>query len=356
MTKRTKVLVVDDSALMRQMLTSILSQADDIEVVGSAPNADVARRKINKLNPDVVTLDVELPGMDGLAFLEKIMRLRPTPVVMISGLTQENSEAALLALEIGAVDVIAKSKVNVDLTLLEKESEIVDKVRAAARAKLDVLPGTDNGDPAVTQPVQPPANYMPQSKVVVIGASAGGVEAIREVLTHMPPDCPSVLITQHMPVNYTRNFAARLDRMCPVAVRQAGHLDPVQPGTVYIAPGDRHLELGKTASGYRCVLSDGEEVSGHKPSVDVLFHSAARTAGSEAIGVILTGMGRDGSEGLMAMRRAGALTLGQDERSSMIYGMPRVAFEAGAIVRQLPLKRVAPALIEACRAGDGEYK
>ncbi len=356
MAKRTKVLVVDDSSLMRQMLTSILSQAPDMEVVGTAPDAKVARRKINQLNPDVVTLDVELPGMDGIAFLDKIMRLRPTPVVMISGLTQENSEAALQALEIGAVDVIAKSKVNVDLTLAEKESEIVEKVRAAARARLDVLPKRDQGSPPAARSIQLPANYLAQSKIPVIGASAGGVEAIREVLDQMPKDCPGMLIAQHMPVNFTRNFAARLDSLCPFTVRQAEHHDPIRPGTVYAAPGDRHLELGKWRNGYRCVLGDGPLVSGHKPSVDTLFHSAARVAGPQAIGVILTGMGRDGTAGLQALRQTGALTIGQDERTSMIYGMPRVAYEAGAVARQLPLRKVAPALIEACRSDDGEDK
>lgn len=354
MTGPIRVVIVDDSSLMREMLSDILSEADDIEVVGAAPDPYIAREMVKKFNPDVLTLDVEMPRMNGLAFLEKVMVLRPMPVVMISGLTQENSEVAFRALEIGAFDIISKSKINVDLTLIEKETEIIEKVRAAAQANMTVVATRKREARLKSDFVAPPKGYDPVSKIIAIGASAGGVEAIREILAELPGNCPGIVITQHMPANFTASFARRLDTLCAMEVRLATNGAAILPGRVYIADGDRHLEVVTTKAGYCCQLSGVAPVSGHRPSVDVLFNSMA-VLGHRGVGVLLTGMGRDGAEGLLAMKNAGALTLGQDEATSMVYGMPRVAFEIGAACRQLPLRRMAEAILKSCSeasAGD----
>lgn len=347
MTSPIRVLIVDDSSLMREILTSILSAAEGIEVVGAAPDPYIAREMVKKLNPDVLTLDVEMPRMNGIAFLEKIMSLRPMPVVMISGLTQENSEVALRALEIGAFDVVAKSKLNVDTNLADKEEEIVEKVRAASRANMGVVTVRRKESQLKAEFETLPKGYDPASKVIAIGASAGGVEAIREVLAGLPADCPGIVITQHMPSTFTNNFARRLNTLCAMEVTQAVNGAPIVPGKVYIADGGYHLSIRKMNSGFCCQLSDLPPVSGHKPSVDVLFKSAA-AFGNHVVGIMLTGMGRDGAEGLLAMKKAGALTYGQDEATSMVYGMPRVAFELGAVGRQLPLRRMASMILQAC--------
>lgn len=343
-----RVLVVDDSAVMRQMLTNVLTADPEIEVVGTAPDPHVARERIKALNPDVVTLDVEMPRMDGLTFLRKIMTLRPTPVVMVSSLTQAGAEVTLEALEIGAVDFVAKNSAdlaNPDGMALELQT----KVKAAARTRMGMRRGA-----TVQAKVRAPRTAGSSEKIVFIGASTGGVEALKTVLMGLPPDCPPVLITQHMPPRFTAAFAERLNRECPMAVCEAVHEQPIEHGNVYIAPGAHHLQFARHKGRNICVLSDGPPVSGHRPSVDVLFQSAAGVVGKAAVGVILTGMGKDGADGLHAMRKAGAYTIGQDEGSSLIYGMPRAAFERGAVIRQHPLNHIAEAILDACEAhADG---
>jgi len=346
-TSPVRVLVVDDSALMRQLISDMLSEDPEIEVVGTAPDPYVARDRIKALNPDVLTLDIEMPHMDGVTFLRKIMALRPMPVVMISTLTQVGAETTLEALEIGAVDFIAKPVNDASPALGEMAAELQAKVKAAARTRVRA----HRADPPRRRPPLPPLNRS-TGKVVLIGASTGGVEALKELLLRLPVDCPPVLVTQHMPARFTPAFAQRLDNECPMMVSEATHNQRIEAGHVYIAPGAFHLELARVGSHFECSLNDGPTVSGHRPSADVLFRSAARVAGSMAIGVILTGMGKDGAEGLLELRQIGAMTLGQDEASSLIYGMPRVAFERGAVIRQRPLSEMADAIIDACGAGS----
>jgi two-component system, chemotaxis family, protein-glutamate methylesterase/glutaminase len=338
-----RVLVVDDSAVMRQLLTTLLEADPDIKVVGTAADPQIARERIKALNPDVITLDIEMPHMDGLTFLRKIMTLRPTPVVMISTLTQRGADTTFEALEIGAVDFIAKPTEGLAEALAELAGEIQAKVKAAAGSRV----GIRRAVPArsVARPQQP---RRLADKIVFVGASTGGVEALKALLLGLPADCPPVLITQHMPPRFTLGFAQRLDRECAMRVSEATHDEPIEPGHVYIAPGSHHLEIARQGSRNICRLSDGPTVSGHRPSVDVLFRSAARVTGKKAVGAILTGMGKDGAEGLLELRRAGAITLGQDEGSSLIYGMPRVAFERGAVMRQHPLEHMAEAILDAC--------
>jgi two-component system chemotaxis response regulator CheB len=338
-----RVLIVDDSAVMRQTLSSLLASDPDIEVVGTASDPHIARERIKALNPDVVSLDVEMPRMDGLTFLRKIMALRPTPVVMVSTLTQAGAEITLEALEAGAVDFIAKPT---DLRHAREQfaQELQAKIKAAARSRVRV-----RGPATARRPVR--SLVHSRNRIVFIGASTGGVEALKTVLMHLPPECPPILITQHMPARFTTAFADRLDRECPMRVSEARDGDAVEAGHVYIAPGSHHLRIEMRAGRPFCALSEDAPVSGHRPSVDVLFHSAAQVARAAAVGVILTGMGKDGAEGLLAMRQAGATTLGQDENSSLIYGMPRVAFERGAVMRQYPLADIGDAIIDACEAG-----
>lgn len=338
-----RVLVVDDSAVMRQYLSSLLSEDPEIEVVGTAPDPHVARERIKALNPDVVTLDVEMPRMDGLTFLRKIMTLRPTPVVMVSTLTQAGTDVTLEALEIGAVDFVAKPTADLASAANDLAIELQTKVKAAARTRVGMRRGLS------AQPkLRPQRPRGAIEKIVMVGASTGGVEALKTLLMGLPVDCPATLVTQHMPPRFTAAFAERLNRECPMTVSEATHEEPIEPGHVYIAPGAYHLQLARQKGTNICVLSDSAPVSGHRPSVDVLFHSAASVAGNMAVGVILTGMGKDGADGLLAMRKAGAVTLGQDEDSSLIYGMPRVAFERGAVMRQYPLTQMADAILDAC--------
>jgi len=343
---KIKVLIVEDSAVMRKILKEILSQDPEIDVLGTAPDVQVARRKMKDLNPDVVTLDVELPGMDGLTFLEKIMRLRPTPVVMISGYTRANSEAALRALEIGAVDIVSKSSVNLDTSLAEESDEILEKVKAASRAKVGGV-GL-NATPVTNRPVKTSLAIAQSQFVICIGASAGGVEAMRHVVEALPGDTPPILYAQHMPKEYTRRFAERLDAIGQLTVIEAEDGLRLSNGHLYLAPGDWHLSVDRVNGAFVCRLDQNERVSQHRPSIDVLFRSAARVAGDRAIGVLLTGMGKDGAAGLLEMRDAGCITLGQDEATSMIYGMPRVAAEMGAVQRQVPLRKVAEEILSAC--------
>jgi two-component system chemotaxis response regulator CheB len=343
MSGRVRVLVVDDSAVMRQLLSTLLSSDPEIEVVGTASDPYVARERIKALNPDVVTLDVEMPRMDGVTFLRKLMTLHPMPVVMISTLTQAGAEITLEALEIGAVDFIAKPTSNLAQNMSALADELRTKVRAAGRTRVRARRSTRT--PRI---LRHDKSLGRTGKIVVIGASTGGVEAIKEVLLGLPPDCPPTLITQHMPPRFTTTFAERLNRECPMTVLEASDGQIVEPGHVYIAPGSHHLELDRNGIHNKCRLSDGPPVSGHRPSVDALFRSAARVAGRMSVGVILTGMGKDGAEGLFELRQTGAVTLGQDEESSLIYGMPRAAFDRGAVMRQCSLTRMADAILEAC--------
>lgn len=340
MTTPVRVVVVDDSPSMLAVLSRILSADPEIEVVGVAPEPHAARAMIKELNPDVVTLDVEMPGMDGLSFLEKIMRLRPMPVVMCSTLTARGTEVTIEALRLGAVDCIAKPSGNP--LEIERNAALLRKtVKTAARSQ--VRPS------AALSPAKTAATGAPFRDVVIaIGSSTGGVEALFSLVAALPSDCPPVVIVQHMPAGFTGGFAARLNSVCDVKVVEAVDGTPIERGTVYIAPGgERHMELSSDQRRIR--LRTGDPVGGHRPSVDVLFNSVARS-GVGAVGVILTGMGADGAEGLLAMRQAGARTLGQNRETCVVYGMPRAAFELGAVERQFSLSAMPEAILAACRS------
>jgi two-component system chemotaxis response regulator CheB len=342
--KPIRVVVVDDSALMRQMISAMLTAEPGIEVVAVANDPYQAREQIKATNPDVVTLDVEMPRMDGITFLEKIMTLRPLPVVMVSSLTQTGTDATLRALEIGAVDCVAKPAGGMIAEgKAQFREELVAKVRAAASARIRPRKLVEPATPATVGP-----GYSSSEIVVAIGASTGGVEALHRVLQALPADSPAVVITQHMPPAFTASFAARLDRECAIVVTEARDGVRVLPGHAYIAPGGRHLELGRSGANYLCKLHDGPPVSGHRPSVDVLFRSVARSAGRNALGVIMTGMGRDGADGLLEMRNAGARTMGQDEASCVVYGMPKVARDVGAVEVEVPLQKIASEIVARC--------
>lgn len=342
MPRKIRVVVVDDSTLMREMLKDILSREPDMEVAGTARDPFEARELIKASNPDVVTLDVEMPRMDGLSFLEKIMTLRPTPVVMVSSLTREGADATIRALELGAIDCVAKPG-GPDLS--DFAAELVGKIRVASTARLTMR---RPAAPADTLPA--PRRAAAGKRFIAIGASTGGVERIRDVLAAMPADCPPIVITQHMGPSYVPSFAARLDKLSQPSVRVATAGARLTVGTVLIAPGDRHLVIARDALGHVCQIQDTPPVSGHRPSVDVMFQSVARSAGPAAVGVILSGMGRDGAAGMLAMRQAGAFTIGETEASCVVYGMPRAARDAGAVAVELPLAQI-PA--EMLRAIDG---
>jgi two-component system, chemotaxis family, protein-glutamate methylesterase/glutaminase len=343
---QTRVLIVDDSALVRQMLSQLLSSDPAITVVGAAPDPFVAREMIKSLNPDVVTLDIEMPRMDGLAFLEKIMTLRPMPVVMISSLTQKGADIALRALEIGAVDYIAKPTIGLSDGFLSLRDEIVAKVKAAAKARVRPL----SGEVRTTARPLSGGGYSSSEKMIAIGASTGGVEALQSLLTVFPPDAPAIMVTQHMPASFTASFAKRLNQFCAVTVTQAQDQERVLPGHAYIAPGGFHLELARSGANYICRVHEQPPVSGHRPSVDVLFRSVAKAAGANAVGIILTGMGNDGAAGLLEMRRAGASTIGQDEATCVVYGMPKAAHDCGATEIELPIQKIPEQVLHHCRA------
>ncbi|HWA61375.1 MAG TPA: chemotaxis response regulator protein-glutamate methylesterase [Caulobacteraceae bacterium] len=332
-----RVVIVDDSPTMRGLISATLRRDPELEVVGSAGDPFEARQMIKDLNPDVITLDIEMPNMNGLEFLEKIMRLRPMPVVMVSTLTQAGADATLRALELGAVDCVAKPT---GASVGEALSELARKVKTAARASVRPV--------GAFRAAAPREGYGPSEGIVAIGSSTGGVEALLTVLSSFPSNCPPTVITQHMPATFTRSFAARLDRICGAHVEEATDGAPLQTGRIYLAPGgETHLEVVR-AGGLRCRLRSGDLISGHRPSVDALFNSVAHAAGPGAVGAILTGMGRDGAQGLKAMRDAGAHTIGQDEASCVVYGMPRAAFELGAVERQATLGDIGPALLSLC--------
>ncbi|MDE2579872.1 MAG: chemotaxis response regulator protein-glutamate methylesterase [Hyphomicrobiales bacterium] len=321
--RQTRVLIVDDSRTMQRLVEQALDD-NDIEVVGFASDAHEAREAIKRLNPDVITLDVEMPGLDGLAFLERLMRLRPTPVVMVSNLTARGADTSLRALELGAVECVCKPGPGSD----EGFNELAAIVKSARRARL-----RRPYDDSRTRPVN--SGFRSDGRILAIGASTGGVEALLTLVSQFPANCPPTMIAQHMPALFTKSFAERLNRHCAAQVREAFQGAPLAPGNVYLAPGGRaHLTLRRGNNGFFCHLDESEAVNGHRPSVDALFRSVAKTARASATGVILTGMGRDGAEGLLEMRRAGAATFGQDAQSSVIYGMPRVAWEIGAVQQQ----------------------
>lgn len=334
-----KVLIVDDSATMRAMIAAVLRCDSEILVVGEAADPLEARQAIKSLNPDVVTLDVEMPNMNGIDFLEKIMRLRPTPVIMLSTLTTRTAETTLRALEIGAFDCIAKPSPGNENSL----SELPAKIKLAYRSHRRKVTASPRDRSGLGSPI---ANYDWDGRLVAIGASTGGVEALIEVISKFPSNCPATVITQHMPPTFTASFAQRLNRLCAADVKEATDGAALRCGSVYLAPGgDSHLEIvGR--NGPVCRLRSADKINGHRPSVDALFHSVAKL-GAAAVGIILTGMGSDGAQGLLAMRQAGAQTFGQDEQSCVVYGMPKVAFERGAVKVQLPLNRIASEVMRA---------
>lgn len=340
---KIRVLCVDDSALVRGLMTEIINSQPDMEVVATAPDPLVARELIKQHNPDVLTLDVEMPRMDGLDFLERLMRLRPMPVLMVSSLTERGSEITLRALELGAVDFITKPRLGIRDGLMEYSELIADKIRATSRARLRPQTPASAAAPAPARLTRPLAST---EKIVVIGASTGGTEAIKDVLQPLPPDSPAILITQHMPAGFTRSFAQRLDSLCAVTVSEAVHGERVLPGHVYLAPGgEMHMKLARSGANYVIELEAGPPVNRHRPSVDVLFESAAATAGKNAIGVILTGMGKDGASGLLSLKRAGAQTLAQDEASCVVFGMPREAIALGAADEIVPLGNMSERIL-----------
>jgi two-component system chemotaxis response regulator CheB len=351
---RTRVVVIDDSALIRRILTEIINSEPDMEVVAQAPDPLVAREQIRTLNPDVITLDVEMPKMDGLAFLEKLMRLKPTPVVMVSTLTERGSETTLRALELGAVDFVSKPKIDIANGMQEYAAEITDKIRAAAVARVRRLAPqpVDAREAGSALPVRPASGWSTE-KLIIVGASTGGTEAIREFLEPLPPDIPGILITQHMPEAFTRSFARRLDGLCRITVKEAGDGERILPGHAYIAPGHSHLLVRRSGANYMTELSQSEPVNRHRPSVDVLFRSAAAHVGRNAIGVILTGMGRDGAAGMREMHDAGAWNVAQDEESCVVFGMPKEAINSGGVDEVLPLRSISQAVIGQITARGG---
>ena len=355
MNNQIKVLVVDDSPAVRQTMTEVLSADPDITVIGAAADPYQAVAIMRDSAPDVITLDIEMPRMDGLTFLQRIMTQHPIPVVICSSHATDGSEATLRALEYGAVDIITKPKIATETFLAEAQITICDAVKAAARVRPDRLAARTASRKkltadAILAKAAPGAKVAVTDKIVIIGASTGGTEAIGAVLEALPAECPGVLIVQHMPEGFTRSFAHSLDSFCRLKVQEAADSDAVQPGNAYIAPGGKHLLLKRTGSRFFIEVRDGPLVSRHRPSVDVLFRSAARFAGSNAIGVILTGMGDDGAQGLKEMHDAGARTFAQDEASSVVFGMPKEAIRLGGVDKVLPLGDIPAAILRACQA------
>ena len=355
---KTRVVVVDDSALVRSLLTEIINRQPDMECIGAASDPLVAREMIRNLNPDVITLDVEMPRMDGIDFLSRLMRLRPMPVVMVSTLTERGADVTLRALELGAIDFVAKPKIGVSDGLRQLGAQITEKIRIAAKARVRKLsapsaPATETSAPARTSAAHGPIGRLSTEKIIFIGASTGGTEATREVLMGLPPDSPAVVITQHMPPGFTRSYAARLDGLCRIRVKEASDGERILPGHAYIAPGGHHLSVERSGANYVARVQVGEPVNRHMPSVEVLFKSAARVVGPNALGIMLTGMGADGARAMKEMRDAGSYNLGQDEASCVVFGMPREAIAAGAAHEVLSLSQIAPHLVERLRSTSG---
>jgi two-component system chemotaxis response regulator CheB len=353
-TGKTRVVVVDDSALVRSLLAQIIDREPDMQCVGAACDPYAAREMIRTLNPDVITLDVEMPRMDGIDFLGKLMRLRPMPVLMVSTLTERGADVTLRALELGAVDFVAKPKIGVADGLQALATDITEKIRIAARAQVRRAPAAAPAPSTQGAPAAPPAlGRLSTEKLIFIGASTGGTEATKELLLGLPSDAPAVLITQHMPPGFTTSYAARLDGLCRLRVKEASDGERVLPGHAYIAPGGLHLSVERSGANYVARVRDGAPVNRHKPSVEVLFRSAAQAVGPNALGVMLTGMGADGARAMREMRDAGSHNLCQDEASCVVFGMPREAIAAGAAHEVLPLKDIAGRLIERLRATAG---
>ncbi|CAN5273408.1 chemotaxis response regulator protein-glutamate methylesterase [soil metagenome] len=366
---KTRVVVVDDSALVRSLLGEIINRQPDMECVGAAADPLIAREMIRNLNPDVITLDIEMPRMDGIDFLAKLMRLRPMPVVMVSTLTERGAEVTMRALELGAIDFVAKPKIGVADGLKLLAEDITDKVRIASKARMrkPIIPGAPATAPVAPQgsaghaaasaapraSVSSSVGRLSTEKIIFIGASTGGTEATKEVLMSMPADSPAVVITQHMPPGFTKSYAARLDGLCRIRVAEAKDGERILPGHAYIAPGGFHLSVERSGANYVARVQDGEAVNRHKPSVEVLFKSAARVAGPNALGIMLTGMGADGAKAMKEMRDAGSFNLVQDEATCVVFGMPREAIAAGAADEVLPLGQIAPRLIERLRSTLG---
>ena len=368
---KTRVVVVDDSALVRSMLTEIINRQPDMECIGAAADPLVAREMIRNLNPDVITLDVEMPRMDGIDFLSKLMRLRPMPVVMVSTLTERGAEVTLKALELGAIDFVAKPKIGVADGLRQLSDDITDKIRVASKARIHRLApaaGTTSAAAAGARPAGAPGaaaapkpavatpllGRLSTEKLIFIGASTGGTEATKDVLIGLPADSPAVVITQHMPPGFTRNYAARLDGLCKISVREASDGERILPGHAYIAPGGMHLSVERSGANYIARVQDGDPVNRHKPSVEVLFKSAARVVGPNAIGIMLTGMGADGAKAMREMKDAGAYCVAQDEASCVVFGMPREAINAGAVQEVLPLGKISQHVLDHLRATVGQ--
>ena len=343
---RIRVLIVDDSAIVRKVLTDALLPEPDIEVVGTAPDPFVARDKILSLQPDVITLDIEMPRMDGVTFLKKLMHYHPLPVIVISSLGSSSSRVALEALDAGAIDVVAKP--GGPQSVGELRLSLASKIRAAKVARLRPAPSAVSAKRSQSIP-SPIGRPFPASAVIAIGASTGGTEAIQEVLVGLPENCPPILITQHIPAVFSRSFADRLNEMCAIRVREAEDGARVESGLALVAPGTFHMLLKGSAGRYRVEVKDGPMVCFQRPAVDVLFHSVAQSAGPNATGVILTGMGSDGTQGMIAMKRAGARTIAQDEGSCVVFGMPKEAIRQGAVDRILPLSAIQNALLVEAR-------
>ena len=352
----TRVLIIDDSALIRKVLTEILSQDPNIEVVGAAPDPYIARDKIKLLQPDVLTLDVEMPRMDGLTFLKNLMRLRPMPVVMISTLTEAGADVTLQALELGAVDYIAKPKIDVNVSIKDYTSEICEKVRMAAKVSVEVLRQKYESASEQTRKISADTigaaagqKFLNTTdKLIAIGSSTGGTEAVKEVLIQLPAHTAGIVVSQHIPRAFSGSFARRLNEITSLNVAEATHGAQIRPGTAFIAPGDKHLKIRRSGARYFCELDDGPEVNRHKPSVDVMFDSVASSVGPNAMGVILTGMGADGAQGLLNMHNQNAFTIAQDEKSSVVWGMPGAAVKLNAADKILNLKNIAQEIIHFC--------
>ncbi len=352
MRKKIRVLVVDDSALVRSLLTEIINRQVDMTCVGAANDPLIAREMIRELNPDVLTLDVEMPRMDGIDFLGRLMRLRPMPVVMVSTLTAQGAEVTLRALELGAIDFVAKPRIGLASGLGQLASEIVDKVRVAAKAQFRRVPVPP---PVAGAPISAPATQgligrISTEKLIAIGASTGGTEAIKAILMGMPADAPAIVITQHMPPGFTTSFAARLNSLCKISVKEASDGERILPGHAYIAPGGRQFRIERSGANYMAVVEDSEPVNRHRPSVEVLFLSVARVAGRNAFGIMLTGMGNDGARAMRELRDKGSYNYAQDEASCVVFGMPKEAIAHGAVQEVLPLDQIAPALLGRLRS------
>ena len=358
MSRKIRVIVVDDSALVRSLLSEIINRQRDMECIGTANDPLVAREMIRELDPDVITLDVEMPRMDGIDFLGRLMRLRPTPVVMISTLTERGAEVTMKALELGAVDFVAKPRVGLASGLNDLAAQIVDKIRVAAVAQVrraparDAAPAAGSAGSAAVAHAAPAAGLLGRlstEKLICIGASTGGTEAIKEVLVQMPADSPAIVITQHMPPGFTTSFAARLNGLCQITVKEAVNGERILPGHAYIAPGGTQFHVARSGANYVAVVDDGPPVNRHKPSVEVLFKSAAAVVGRNAFGIMLTGLGNDGAVAMREMKDAGSYNYVQDEATCIVFGMPREAIAHGAADEVLPLGQIAPALIARLR-------